>query len=236
MAEKTEKTDTANELQAQLDVQSAEKDLLADQLTKLSAGLIEREVVETGSADEDGFDPVEVALKAIGDLRADCDALSEDLASAKRSLTAQKGATTRAKASIQQLEEAKKPRALGAMKNTLEPEDLRELIENADLVEIAFSDGKREIPGLPPQHIAGDAWRTIAAGLKLEGVPLSVSGPAPGAPVYNLAGFALLLDGEQVAWGARATQRPIGPGQTYNLADDVVFQRPVEQAPEEEAA
>ena len=80
MAEKTEKTDTANELQAQLDVQSAEKDLLADQLTKLSAGLIEREVVETGSADEDGFDPVEVALKAIGDLRADCDALSEDLA------------------------------------------------------------------------------------------------------------------------------------------------------------
>lgn len=152
--------------------------------------------------------------------------LEEELAGAKRSLAAQKGATTRAKSSVAELEARGKPRSLGAMNGeALTPDELKELIEGAETVEVAFSDGKREVVGLGSRQVSGDAWSKTGAGLKLTvgAADFTIAGPGEGTRPFAISGYALLLDGEQVAYRARSEQLQIGAGQRFNLSDDVVF-------------
>ena len=105
----------------------------------------------------------------------------------------------------------------------LSPDDLLALIGGADIVELVFSNGKREIAGIDPMLISGDAWGIGIAGLQLRVPELMVHGPAGGKAPYLLAGYGLLLDGELAAYGARGDVLAIAPGARMNLAQDVVF-------------
>lgn len=105
----------------------------------------------------------------------------------------------------------------------LTPAELKALIDDAEAVEVAFSDGKQEIAGLPAQDISGDAWHVGVAGLQLRLPELIVHGPGVGQPGYSLAGYGLIIDGDLVAYSDRGGVLTIAPGATVNLASDVVF-------------
>ena len=98
---------------------------------------------------------------------------------------------------------------------------LRDAIQAAGSVQLAFSDGKRDIAGLRPMEISGDAWRVAVNGLALAMPNFIIAGPASG-PV-QLAGYALFADGEQIAWAQRSDVLQISPGQSVNLSNDVIF-------------
>lgn len=105
----------------------------------------------------------------------------------------------------------------------LSPDDLLALIGGAEIVELVFSNGTREIAGIDPMVISGDAWGIGIAGLQLRVPELIVDGPAGRKAPYLLAGYGLLLDGELVAYRARGDVLAIAPGARMNLAPDVVF-------------
>lgn len=152
--------------------------------------------------------------------------LEEENSGLKRSLAAQRGATTKARASVAELEAAAKPRKIGVLNGeALTPDELMELIEDAETVEIAFSDGRNEVPGLAPRQVSGEAWSKTGAGVKLTvgADDFMISGPGEGQRPFAISGYALLLDGEQVAYAPRHEQIQIGAGQRFNLSDDVVF-------------
>lgn len=119
-------------------------------------------------------------------------------------------------------------RALGPLKlkkdeRPLQGEDLLKAIASADLVEVAFSDGKHEIKSLPPHIVQGDAWYLAANGVRLRVDKLQVYGPNRGEKEIKLAGYALLLDDEQVAWTQRGDVLTLAPGSINELKDDVIF-------------
>jgi hypothetical protein len=119
-------------------------------------------------------------------------------------------------------------RALGPLKlkkdeRPLQGEDLLKAIAAADLVEVAFSDGKHEIKSLPAHIVQGDAWYLAANGVRLRVDKLQVYGPNRGEKEIKLAGYALLLDDEQVAWKQRGDVLTLAPGSINELKDDVIF-------------
>ena len=119
-------------------------------------------------------------------------------------------------------------RALGPLKlkkddRPLQGEDLLKAIAAADLVEVAFSDGKHEIKSLPAHIVQGDAWYLAANGVRLRVDKLQVYGPNRGEKEIKLAGYALLLDDEQVAWTQRGDVLTLAPGSINELKDDVIF-------------
>jgi hypothetical protein len=182
----------------------------------LSAGLLERGLVNPEDADADGFDPCAVALASIDAVREEAEAL-------RRSLAAQKGATTKARASAAAM--PAKLRKFGPVADQLPPRDLLELIAAADFVELAFTDGHSEIRGLAPRSIEGGASAWLIGPdqrLRLKVPALLIEGGQNGTPGFVLGGYALLLDGEQVAWQARDPVT-IPPGTTFEFKDDVIF-------------
>lgn len=103
-------------------------------------------------------------------------------------------------------------------------EALLEQIGEAETVEVVFSDGAREIDGIPALEVTGDCWKKTQAGLALNGVDVIVHGPGHAQPAYKLAGYGLLLDGKQVAYHARADgELTIGANQQVSLSGDIVF-------------
>lgn len=195
----TASTTEVTELKAQLETVTKERD----------------EAIELASTRTKELE--DAGLK-IDELRGERDTL-------KRSLTAQKGSATKARAVVEELKAAAKPRPIGHIDRDtdMRPAYLFELVDDADLVEVVFSNGRQEVAGLGPLVIEGEAWKMTNAGLKLQVPSLEVHGPAAGKPPYQVTGYALLLDGEQVAWSQRHEQLTIGAGQTYNLADDIIF-------------
>lgn len=116
-----------------------------------------------------------------------------------------------------------KPIALKDGETPLTPTEIKVLIDDAETVEVAFSDGKLELAGLPAQVISGDAWHVGVAGLQLRLPELVAHGPGIGQPGYSLAGYGLLIDGDLVAYADRGGVLPIAPGAKVNLASDIVF-------------
>lgn len=152
--------------------------------------------------------------------------LEDENGALKRSLAAQKGATTKARSSVAELEARGKPRKIGVLNGEgLTPDELMELIEGAETVEVAFSDGRNEVAGLGARQVSGEAWTKTPAGVKLTvgADDFTIAGPAEGQRPFAISGYALLLDGEQVAYAPRHEQIQIGSGQRFNLSDDVVF-------------
>lgn len=113
-----------------------------------------------------------------------------------------------------------KARKCGPVDNPASLPDLQELIGMADVVELVFSDGKREL-GIEPRVISGKAWAMTAAGLALRLPEFPLVGPATG-PV-TIAGYGLFLDGAQVAWAGRGDPMEVPPGRRMDLRNDVVF-------------
>lgn len=113
-----------------------------------------------------------------------------------------------------------KARKVGPVKDKIEPRELLELIGVAGVVELAFSDGKKELT-IPARQISGKAWIMTAVGLKLQLPEFIVEGPDGGA--QSLAGYGLFLDGEQVAWAARPDVMEMVPRRKSDLRHDVVF-------------
>lgn len=154
----------------------------------------------------------------------------EQIRALKRQLSSQRGATTKARNRIEEMEEAAKPRALGPMAAVFDDpaeaftvDDLMTGIDGADEVVLAFSDGKAELSGIKPREVPADAFRLTRGRLLFIDEPLEVTGPGDPDTVTQLVGVALLLDGEQAAWCALPMPINIGSGQTINLAGSVIF-------------
>jgi hypothetical protein len=150
-------------------------------------------------------------------ISAEVDDLTEKLAVAQKSV-----ADAKAKAAkVAKGDKPTGPRKLSSSVAPLARDDLRKAIADADKVEILFGDGKRD-SGVTPIVVEGDAWVDHALGLMLN-VPVTIEGPGPGAQPYQVAGFALLLDGKQVAWSSRPEPLLVGAGQKYQLSNDIFF-------------
>lgn len=136
--------------------------------------------------------------------------------------------TRAAKTSVTKGENASKPRKLGLMKEggALTGEALNaalaEAEEDEDKIEIVISDGTREILGIPPIVVTGDVWRDHTRGKMLRD-PVLVHGPQRGASPFAIDGYALLIDGKQVAYTKRPDVINVGADQQVSLADDIYF-------------
>lgn len=160
-----------------------------------------------------------VALSAISELKAE----NAKLTTHNEKLTAKVA---------QAVPSGKKGRTIGPIKTLVAAREddeggtvsavnvLLEKIRDADQVEIAFSDGKREIAELPALTISGeDAWAVTAAGLALKVDPLHLV--SQGRPIV-ICGYGLLLDGKLTAYRETGPHK-LAAGQQWNLAGDVVF-------------
>jgi hypothetical protein len=166
------------------------------------------------------------ATRLLEEMRTDAEEMQRGREALKRSLAAQKGALTRAKreaAAIETARRASEPRRFVPVE-PLSAAELLELVDDAEAVELAFvGGGGLEIGGLAPREIAGEAWKVRADRLQLQVPDLTVHGPRPGEPPYQLAGYALIADGDVLALMARSDVLAIGPGTTFQLKDDVAF-------------
>lgn len=185
---------------------------------------------EQGLVQGEGEEEIHFAVRCIeklGELvlkmSANLDTLERDLGAARRSLASQRGATTKAKAKIVEMEEAGKPRALGELTEAFGVDDLLTAIDSAEEIVLAFSDGKSELKGIKPRKVSAEAFRFTRGRLHFIEGPLEVTGPGGEDTVTTLAGVALLVDGEQVAWSPMSQAVRIGAGQTMNLAGSVIF-------------
>ena len=133
------------------------------------------------------------------------------------------GGEKRAKASLTKATTPPKPRKIGALgeDKALAGDDLRKAIDDADEVQIAFSDGTREVHGIAPINVAGDAWGDHQFGLVLK-EDATIEGPREGSSV-TIDGYALILDGKHVAYARRSTPLQVAPGQRVSLKDDIIF-------------
>jgi hypothetical protein len=184
---------------------------------RLNAGLVQFGLAIQRQVEAPEFDTIEATLSALGELTAERNAL-------RRSLSAQKGATTRVKNEVEQLEVKARPRRLGPIDDQLSTAELAQLFADTERVEIAFSDGRAELKSVHPVSVPGAAFTFRRGRLSLTVGDLKVRGPADERPPRALNGYALLVEGEQVAWVPRlAGQLTLGGGTTYQLKDDVVL-------------
>lgn len=135
-------------------------------------------------------------------------------------------AATAAKAKVSRGETSTKVRKLGPVDKGLSGDDLIETLQKADAdderVEIVVSDGTREVTGIPPIAVTGDVWRKHPLGQMLR-EPIKIEGPHTGGTPFVIHGFALLIDGKQVAYCERPDVVQVAAGQTVNFADDIYF-------------
>lgn len=190
-------------------------------------GLAQRE-------DEQEFDFAVRCIETLGALVIAMDGnirtAEAQIAALKRQLASQRGATTKVKAKIVELEEAGKPRKLGPMAavfgddaEAFTVDDLLTAIDGASEIVLAFSDGCNELKGIKPRQVRADAFRLTRGRVLFTGDELQILGPGGADDVTQLAGVALLIDGEQVAWSPMPNPLAIGAGQTINLAGSVIF-------------
>jgi hypothetical protein len=182
------------------------------------------ELVQGDGQNDDGADlparviELEEALVVrdaqIAALEAEAVELRDQLAAAQAATEKAKSAARSAKAPT-----PKKARAIGPVEGQPAGEDLFVLIGAADTVEIGFSDGKKELAGLPPLMIEGDAWVRSVAGIALRLPKLTVRS----GDTVSLGGYGLFLDGALTAFAARGEVLIVRAGQDYDLSGDVVF-------------
>lgn len=151
--------------------------------------------------------------------RADTAEKERDAAVA-RADKAEKGEKS-AKAQVTKASAPAKPRKLGPIADSPASADVFKAISEAEEVEIAFSDGARELVGLTPRKVSGDAWRQHPNGLMLT-KSIEIEGPALSKSL-TIDGYALLIDGKQIAYSRRSSPLQIAPGQRVDLTDDIIF-------------
>lgn len=197
---------------------------IREKLTLVGAKLAEVGLVtETG----DGLAALDFMVTKYRELEAERDTLRNALSEQER-----KAADTALKASKQAkavpVNKHNKQRSIKAISlkkgdKPLLAGDLLELINAAETVEVAFSDGEKELSGVTPILISGDAWKQQINGLKLVVPSMTIHGPGRTDAPLKLAGYGLLLDGDLVAYQARGDALTLSPGGQYDLKDDVIF-------------
>jgi hypothetical protein len=227
-------TDTKNDdLQQRHDVAVALADERGEQLAKVAEhGMaIATRFVEAGLdalvVADDGPATIDNLISKFKEMESERDTAQAALAEATGKAEA-KALKDASKAKATPTPRRETARTLGPLKlkgdtKPLEGEALLAAIAAAEVVEIGFSDGKREIKALPAQLIQGDAWQAATNGIRLRVDKLQIFGPNRDESAIKLAGYALLLDGEQVAYSARMDVLTLSPGGTYDLKDDVIF-------------
>jgi hypothetical protein len=176
-------------------------------------------------------DAAKAALEErVAALHAENADLKEQLGALSRSLRTQKGQTTRAINRITAMKEAAKPRALGPLaavfneaQEAFTADDLMTAINSAQEIVLAFSDGKRELRGIPPVQVQADGFRLTRERVLFTDGPLELYGPGGEGDVSNVVGVALLLDGDQMGWSPLSQPFALGAGQRVNLAGSVIF-------------
>ncbi len=140
------------------------------------------------------------------------------MAGQRDDLTAKLAAAT-AEAKVTKGPKVAKARAAGPMKpGDFDPEGLLERLQGGGFT-VVCSDGKRELTGIAPLVISGDAWTRVPAGVMLrEAVTIK-----PDSAI-DLGGFALFDDaGKQVAWCALMRPQRVAGGQEMKLDRQIVF-------------
>lgn len=162
------------------------------------------------SADAERIAALESQLDALQAENAALTAERDALANERNALQA--GADAANKAARASAGKGVKARKAGPIKPdaVLGLDALREVIAEADTVELVFSNGKTEIDGLPPLLIAGDAWGVSVGGLALR-IPNLCLHPQVHC---EIAGYALFVNGRQAAYAPRFEVLRIPPGQT----------------------
>lgn len=137
-------------------------------------------------------------------------------------------AASTAKASLSKALKPAKPRKLGAV-DALDDDrkeataQLQDLIDDADEVQIAFSDGTREIAAIAPVDVDGPAWNADHPNGLLLKLPIDIEGPRESASSVTIDGYALILDGKQVAYSRRSAPLQVAPGQRVKIENDIIF-------------
>jgi hypothetical protein len=188
-------------------------------------GRLQNGMAELGypaNAGPEDADTVDKALFAIGGLQTTLEKTEQQRDAAIARAEKAEKATKRAKAKISQGETPAKPRKLGPVTRGEDAPPLLDAIHAAETVEIAFSDGKAEVPGLAPIRVEGNAWREHSLhGLMLDEA-VTLTGPATGSSVM-VKGYALLIDGQPAAYTERTDPLAIAPGRRVELRDDIYF-------------
>lgn len=136
-------------------------------------------------------------------------------------LNAAAASLTKAKAAVKERTvRAPKARKAGPVDAPFTRDELRALVSGGDEVEVVFSDGTHELLSLPCIVVPANAWRMTSLGLLLD-TPIELA-PKGGQPV-EVAGFALFVGGEQVAFHRRSDPLRIGAGGKLRLAEDIYF-------------
>jgi len=164
----------------------------------------------------------ENAAAAIGSLHGKVEELETELGVLKTEKAALEGKLAAIDAAPKaKSHKAPKPRAIAPLDaDAPSSHELLDLIRAAEHVEIAFSNGRREIADIPAREISGDAWAVTVAGVQLRGVDIELAGVG-GA--VDIAGYGLLLDGKLAAYRSRMEPLRVAPGAKVSLAGDIVF-------------
>jgi hypothetical protein len=159
-------------------------------------------------------------------------ALEAENGELRASLKAQKGQATRARNVAAALREEANPtpRKIGplpAPKSEEEAVSRREALAAAlagDFVDVVASDGKREIVGLAPQRVSGDAWQARAGGFLLA-MPAIHDGADLDKPEVIVRGYGLFdAAGDQVPVYCEAREPiRVGKGQRTKVENTIIF-------------
>lgn len=148
--------------------------------------------------------------------------LTEELAAARQEVDRLTAALAKAeqKASVTtKAHKAPKARVAGPIKDALTGNELRELLRDG-AVEIVFSDGKKEIAGLPALQVAGPAWSELSGGRLV----LREAQTIKADRTVDLAGFALFDDeGTQIGWCELPSPMPLSAGMQVRLDRQILF-------------
>lgn len=164
--------------------------------------------------------PAQKAIFALTGVSADRDAARDERDAAIARAEKAERSRDRAKAKVTAGDQPAKLRKFSAVDDKVD--DFADAIAGADEVEIVLSDGSHEIEGVDPFVVEGEAWKPTPNGLMLA-EPLTLHGPGSGKPAYRVDGYALLLDGKQVAYRQRPEPITVVPGQTYKIENDIIF-------------
>lgn len=177
-------------------------------------------------ADDAQADGQADALAHVSELEAQLAQTQEALADVTAERDALVAAADKAdKAPRSRAAPAEKRRKIGPVKgDALTPAELLQLVQEAQTVEVAFSDGRNELVDVPAQVIEGNAWMVGPSGMLLRLSEMLMHGPLPGKGAHSLDGYGLILDGKLVAYRARENgPLTIPAGTRMNLAADVQF-------------
>lgn len=167
-----------------------------------------------------------------GELVARLDAAEGALETANEEIVTLKSDLEKAQAAVKKAKDKAKvatsegtgsARKFDTKAERLESGFIRARIDAAEKVEIVFTSNGKEVIGLPPVVISGEAWSDSPNGLMLN-EPVTLHGPAHGQAAFAFDGYGLLVDGKPAAYRPRiGGAAQVGTGGTLRLENDIIL-------------